>query len=284
MGAAKETTEATFTGRTGELIQIRGLLDAVEAGETKLLLISGEPGIGKTRLLQELSTEAEARHYRIFAGRGTELEREAPFAPLIEALDAEVASFAPERLERLHERLPDLLGVLPALGPHVSLPAGSAGERFRHHRAIRALLEELAADAPLLLIVDDVHWADPASIEAIIHLLRHPLEAPILIALAHRPANMPPLLEALLDTAAREQRGAELELSTLTEEEAAGLLIRAPETIRGPIFQESGGNPFYIEQLIRALSGSRSQGPDPEPSGFAIPRAIAGAISSSRSS
>jgi ATP/maltotriose-dependent transcriptional regulator MalT len=274
--ATREITAATLIGRTSELEQMRHLLELAARGEPQLLLLSGEPGIGKTRLLQELGTEADG--FRVFGGRGTELEHETPFAPLIEALDAEIAALEPASLADLREELPDLLGVFPALGRHAAMPAGSASERFRHHRAIRSLLERFAADAPLLLIVDDVHWADPASIEAIAHLTRYPPNAPIVIALAHRTTNLPALLTVLLDAAAREQHATEVSLTTFTEEEAAELLASAPETIRHQIFLESGGNPFYVEQLIRAVRGWREDGRTSEPSKIEIPRAIAGAI------
>jgi predicted ATPase/DNA-binding NarL/FixJ family response regulator len=278
MTAIRQIAETTLFGRDAEIARMCDLLDSVEHGETELLLVSGEPGIGKTRLLEELSDEAEARRFLVLSGRGTELEQEAPFAPLIEALDGELAALGTERLESLRERLPDLIGVLPSIGRGAPVPAGSASERFRHHRAIRALLEELAVDEPLLLILDDVHWADTASIEAISHLLRHPPEAPVLIALAHRPTTMPASLTALLDAAPRERHVTELQLSTLTEEQAAGLLSAAPAEAWAEIFEESGGNPFYIEQLLRAQTRGRARQRAREPSGIEVPRAIVAAI------
>jgi len=279
MSAIFEISEATLIGRAAELTQIRETLDSVTDGRSQLLVISGEPGIGKTRLLQELAVEAQLRGYRVFSGRGTELETETPFAPLIEALDNELALSEPETLKELRERLPDLLGVFPSLGRRDPASAGSGSERFRHHRAVRELLQELAVVMPLLLIIDDIHWADAASIETIAHLLRHPPDAPVLVALAHRTANPPALLSAVLDAAVREAHVSELRLATFTEEEAAALLASAPEQTRGQIFRESGGNPFYIEQLMRAMSGWHPSQPESERSGFEIPRAVAGAIS-----
>src|SRR6202012_994037 len=112
--ATREITAATLIGRTAELEQMRHLLDGAARGESQLLLLSGEPGIGKTRLLQALSTEAHG--FRVFGGRGTELEHETPFAPLIEALDGAISALDESRLDGLREELPDLVGVLPSVG------------------------------------------------------------------------------------------------------------------------------------------------------------------------
>lgn len=256
-------TSAPLIGRANELRHMRGALDAVEAGNARVLVFSGEPGIGKTRLLQSLTDEAKARHFRVFGGRGTELEREVPFAPLVEALDGEVARLSQDDAPRLANGLGDLAGMFPSLRGSTMTPARSAGERFRYHRALRVLLEELGSRQPVVLTLDDVQWADPASIEAIAHLLRYPANAPVLIAIAHRSSEVPAPLRALLDLAAGEEHISELTLATLTKEEASQLLGDAPAPVRSRIFEESGGNPFYIEQLLRSrlAGGPRPQSP-----------------------
>lgn len=83
-------------GRTAEMRHVRQLLDAVEAGLPRFLVVSGEPGIGKTRLLQSLAGEADSRRFQVFSGRGTELEQEVPFVPVVEALDAAAATLGRE--------------------------------------------------------------------------------------------------------------------------------------------------------------------------------------------
>lgn len=244
--------ETTLIGRERELSGIEGLLAAVDSGGWQVLAISGEPGIGKTRLLSELGSRAAARAYTVLSGRGTELEREVPFAALVEALDDFLGSLGPRRLQALGARLPHLAGVFPAVGGLVAAQTGLAAERYRHHRAIRALVEQLAAARPLVLVLDDVHWADPASVEAIAHLLRRPPVAPGLLALSFRTGQASPILAGALKAAARDTRTDELVLGTLSEEQAATLLASEPEAERRRIFLESGGNPFYIEQLLRA--------------------------------
>jgi predicted ATPase len=151
-------TETELIGRTGELALIDAELRAIELGECRVLAISGEPGIGKTRLSSELCGRAVARGDTVRAGRGSELEREAPFAVLIEALDDYLGSLGPTRLEALGRRLPHLVGVFPAADGVVDARPGAAGERFHSYRAIRALLEELAAPRPFVLVRDDITW------------------------------------------------------------------------------------------------------------------------------
>jgi predicted ATPase len=157
-------TGMTLVGRTAELALVERMLEALPEGPGRVLAISGEPGIGKTRLLMELRGRAARRGYIVLSGRGTELETEEPFAALVEALDDFLASLEPRRLQTLSKRLPHLSEVLPTFGALAETTPGPAGERYRHHRAIQALLEELAATRPLVLMLDDVHWADAASL------------------------------------------------------------------------------------------------------------------------
>jgi DNA-binding CsgD family transcriptional regulator len=245
-----------------------------------VLAISGEPGIGKSRLLSELGARAARRDHTVLSGRGTELEREVPFAALVEALDDFLRSLGPRHLEALTERLPHLAGVFPAFADGATSRTGLAAERYRHHRAIRALIEDLAADRPLVLLLDDVHWADPASVEAIAHLLRRPPSAGALLALSFRAGQASSVMTDALQGAARETSAEQLTLGTLTEDEAADLLAGVPESERARIFIETGGNPFYIEQLIRAPSPEASNDVDEPDRGGAvqIPAAVLAAI------
>ena len=248
-------TETTLVGRAAELARIEYALDGVLEGQYRVLAISGEPGIGKTRLLSELAPLASRRGCTVLSGRGTELEREAPFAALVEALDEFLGSLPKGQLEDLGERLPHLGGVFPTLGSLVEVRPGPAEERYRHHRAIGAMLEELAAARPLVLVIDDVHWADAASVEAIAHLLRRPPSARLLLVLCSRTGQASPVLIGALEAASRDGRSDELVLGTLTDRETAALLVGESDAAIQRIFAESGGNPFYIEQLQRAGVG-----------------------------
>jgi DNA-binding NarL/FixJ family response regulator len=276
------STGTTLSGRAGELTLIEGTLDDLGDGRARVLAICGEPGIGKTRLLAELRSRAAASGHTVLTGRGTELEGEVPFGVLVEALDGLLASFDTRRLAAIAERLPQLAGVFPAVGSVAAAQSEPAVERYRNHRAIRALLEELAAGRALVLALDDVQWADAASVEALAYLLRKPPAAAVLLALSYRAGQAPPILGDALEAALRERGAERVVLGPLSEEEAATLLEDEPDARRRrQIFVEGGGNPFYIEQLMRA--GAKP--PQRAPVGAAqdedllqIPRAVGAAI------
>ena len=135
---------------------------------------------------------------------------------------------------------PSLGGAGPDLGD----------DRYRTHYAIRALLEWLAARQPTVVALDDVHWADAASVEVIAHLLRR-FSGPVLGALAAR--QRPARLAAVLDSATRTGFGTRIELAPLTAAEAESLMEPGLDTDeRAILYRQSGGNPFYLEQLSRA--------------------------------
>ena len=170
-------------------------LDALRSPGARWLALTGEPGTGKTRLLAELGDRARARDHLVLAGRGSELERELPFGIWVAALDDHVAMLGPDRVEALvGDRAAELARVLPSAAGSRDVPLGGLqDERFRAHRAVRALLAGLAARTPVVLILDDIHWADEASLELIVHLLRRPAPARILTALAFREGQLPPV-------------------------------------------------------------------------------------------
>jgi DNA-binding NarL/FixJ family response regulator len=248
-------TEA-LVGRAGELAALERALDGVEAGAPGFLAVVGEPGIGKTSVMEHLAAQAGARGWLVLAGRAAEFERELPFGVLVDALDDHLAGLDHRRLERAGgERLAELAAIFPALdGPAV--PAGALQiERYRAHRAVQELLDGLAVGRPLLLSLDDLHWADQASLEVVASLLRRPPDGPVLLTCAFRPAPAPGFLDSALALAERDGRAARIDLGPLTPDDAAELLARIPEpSVREAVFRVSGGNPFYLSQLARFAS------------------------------
>jgi ATP/maltotriose-dependent transcriptional regulator MalT len=264
-----------FVGRRRELAALDAALDGMRRPRASWLAVSGEPGIGKTRLLGELAERAQGRRYPVFVGRGAELERELPFAVWIDALDDHVASLGTPRLESLlGERVAELARVLPAAGS--APPGGLQDERFHAYRAVRALLQQLAMRTPLVLVLDDVHWADDASLELIAHLLRRPPQAPVLVALAFRTGQVPGSVLAALEAAGRDGLTAEIQLGPLTEDEAEALLgADLPAASRPSLYQQSGGNPFYIQELARVPPAAPVVG---EAEAGGVPPAVAAAL------
>ena len=245
-GAGGRTRD--HVGRRPQLDRIDDALAHVVAGSFQAVAIRGEPGIGKTMLLSELVARAETRGIVVHAGRATEFEQDVPFGIFIDAF------------ERLLSTDPGPLAALTAAATGAS--GGQPGEldRYRLFRGVRALLERPAAGRGAALILDDLHWADQASLQLVEYLLRRPGRAPLLIALAHRTAQPPPgLADALarLDSAA-----VQLALEPLTRVDIAELLPDQPARRHRLLHQATGGNPLYLhaladvdDQTLTALMG-----------------------------
>ena len=254
-GVVKGTGVATagkrsqvLIGRASELAELDRGLDRLGAGQPWFVQIIGEPGIGKSRLLLELVRRARARGYLVLAGRAAEFEQDLPFAVLRDACNDYLGSIDRRlRLSLRSETLSELAAVFPSLG---GAGPDLGDDRYRTHYAIRALLEWLAARQPTVVALDDVHWADAASVEVIAHLLRR-FSGPVLGALAAR--QRPARLAAVLDSATRTGFGTRIELAPLTAAEAESLMEPGLDTDeRAILYRQSGGNPFYLEQLSRA--------------------------------
>ena len=280
------TPVPALVGRARELAEVEAALDRLAAGEPWLVQVVGEPGIGKSRLLAELCRRGEDRGYLVLDGRAAEFERDVPFGPIVDALNDYLGSLAPAVLRALDDELLAELGsVFPSLARHgVTESARADGiGRYRVHYAIRSVLERLSARQPLLLALDDVHWADAASVEVLIHLLRR-FRGPLLTAVAYRP--MPTRLLGALDAAARGGPETRLEPAPLTTGEVRELLgADLDDAASRSLRRETGGNPFYIEQLVRAgrpgsgpASGSGSGPGGRARARGAVPRAVTAAI------
>jgi ATP/maltotriose-dependent transcriptional regulator MalT len=271
---------SAFVGRARELAELEGALDQLAAGESWCVQIVGEPGIGKSRLLAELCRHGEDRGYLVLTGRAAEFERDIPFGLMVDALNDYFGSLEPAVFRALDEDVPrELAAVFPALPrePDSAASGGEGAERYRLHYAVRAVLERLATRQPVLLALDDVHWADTASVEMLSHLLRR-FRGPGLMAVAYRQA--PSRLVAALDGAARAGRASRLEPALLTLEEAGSLIgSGVDESALVMLYRESGGNPFYIEQLARAGHlGAGSTARDWVHSPETVPQAVLEAI------
>ncbi len=240
-------------GREPELERLGEALDDLERGGHPCVAVEGEPGIGKTWLLSELRRRAEARGHVVLAGSAAEFERDLPFGVWVDALDAYVAS---------QEREP-LSAVLRS--------TGSGDERHRVHRALRGLLEEIAERKPLVLVLDDLHWSDAASIGVLAALLRRGATARVLLALGFRSGKAPAKLVAALAGATI------IDLGPLSETECARLIGAGPDA--DAIFAQSGGNPFYTLQLAQATAlPSRSSTGDRLARDAGVPRVVAATI------
>ncbi|HYN51892.1 MAG TPA: AAA family ATPase, partial [Thermoleophilaceae bacterium] len=269
-------TAATLVGREVELEHLEAALDALTAGRPAYVTLEGEPGIGKTRLLGELRARAEERGHVVLSGAAAEFEREMPFSVWVDALDAYVVSQDFAEHESWDEELAAELGqVLPSLARANGAPAAVADERYRAHRAVSRLLCLVADAQPLVLVLDDLHWSDGASLELIAALARREPKAPVLLALGFRPGHAAQRLGPAL-TGPRVRR---LELGQLSESQATQLLEGKDAKAAAAIYRHGGGNPFYLEQLGRAGDGEAlAEALDGDADLAGVPAAVVGAI------
>jgi DNA-binding NarL/FixJ family response regulator len=252
-----------LVGRAEEIGSLDRLLVELESGEPSAIAVVGEPGIGKTRLLGELAARADDRRQIVLFGSASELERDLPFWVFVEALDEYVQALDPRQLSSLDDDVrAELARVFPSLA---GLAAGAAPpfqhERYRSHRAVRELLTRLAATKPVVLVLDDLHWADSASIELLGALLRRPPAAAVVLALGMRSRQIPDRLSAALEHAHRADSLRRIELRPFSRRESAEFLGEAVERRRADaLHEESGGNPFYLEQLARSFDRAMRTG------------------------
>lgn len=281
VAAHRAREDEPLVGRTDELASLEHALDELDHGNPAAVALLGEPGIGKTRLLRELTARAEQRSYLVLSGSASELESDLPFSAFVDALDEYVESLDPNRLSALDDHVQaELAHVFPSLswlgdGPKVALQH----ERHRSHRAVRALLEQLAETAPLVLVLDDFHWADLASVELLGALLRRPPGAAVLIAPALRPRQLSERLATVLAPADRATALNRIELTTLNFAETRALLgeeVAAADA--SALYEQSGGNPFYLEQLAWSLDHAAETSPAAEITLSGVPLAVAASL------
>jgi len=277
------TVAEPLVGRVEEVDALDRAVSGLAESGAATLVVLGEPGIGKTRILGELAARADDAGQIVLSGSASELESDLPFWVFVDALDEYVMATEPRRLESLEDDVrAELARLLPSMSDHAaSGEVALQDERYRAHRAVRELLERLAATKPLVLILDDVHWADSASIELIGALLRRPPSAAVLLTVAARPRQLPARLAAALERGRRAGALTQLELAGLGREDATRLLGENldDDTARA-LYDESGGNPFFLEQLARAPHPA-SRAPASAPltlAGIEVPQAVVVAL------
>ncbi len=231
--------------------------EALRTNRLSVVEIVGEAGIGKTTLLEHLGASARSAGALVLSGRCSEYERDVPYALLLEALDGHLAAHGPPP----GMAAPDL-AALGATFPALHAHAGGVAERHELHRAVRALLERLAAPRGLVLLLDDLHWADPASIALVASLVRRPSSTRLLLAIAHRHRQADSALDPELHRAADAGRARRLTPAPLSTADASRLLARSLDDgeLRR-LHEESGGNPFHLMQLARSEAAGALRAP-----------------------
>jgi len=250
MGAL--TPVPRICGREAEIQALGEALGRVAAGAPAIVLVEGEAGIGKTRLLAEALEDARRRGMRVAAGRAEELERTRPFGVLASALGCARSAPDPRRAA-----IAGLLAV-PGAGEQGPITVSSdPGLRFRAVDAFTDLVEELALSGPLMLGLDDLQWADPSSLLTLGVLGRRLTYLPVGLIGCLRPSPRIAELDRL--AGALEAAGAQyLTLHPLAAEAVTGLVAEAVAAEPGPrlLAEVAGaaGNPLFVTELLGALA------------------------------
>ncbi|MDT7596589.1 MAG: hypothetical protein QOJ06_2135 [Pseudonocardiales bacterium] len=244
-----------FVGRDVELGRLRQLLTE----RRHLALVTGEPGIGKTRLAFQYAQAAHAAGASVLCGRCDE-ERITPYQPFVQALRQLIASQPPDVVAALTGLwASDLARLLPELAERLQdLPAPIAAEpdtqRYRLFEGVAATLDAQARRAPLLLLIDDLQWADRPTLLLLGHLLRSTESVTLLVVATCRDGEVAAEhpLTALLADLHRDELVTRLPLGSLTVAEVSDMLENRPDLAAG-IHRLTAGNPFFIRQLVRHL-------------------------------
>ncbi len=253
-------------GRGAALARLEQAWAEAVSGAQRFALVSGEPGIGKTTLAGELARRAHAHGGAVLLGRSDE-HALVPFQPWIEALEWLLEALpAAESDHWLTAHDGALARLLPARSA-APAPAGGPRERYLAFELVRALLDEVAARRPVLLVLDDVHWADADSLSLLRHLARSAPRRRLLVVLCARPAELEPLVAQTLADLRREGPLAHVELAGLDDDAVAALLARrtgaSDDESARRYRARSGGNPFFLDELLREAqeAGGDAEGP-----------------------
>ncbi|MGC9334445.1 MAG: ATP-binding protein, partial [Anaerolineae bacterium] len=256
-----------FVGREREWGLLSDTLQGLLAGQGQFVLVAGEPGIGKSRLLEELAGLATARGARVVMGCCYEMERNMAYAPLVEALrpvlmaaPAVAAPCPPAQLAAVAELLPELRQMWPDLPPYQPLPPEA--EHTRLLTAVADVIRLCSQGKPLVLMLDDLHWADPSTLRLVHYLARQSVlpsaRQPLLLVGAYRSTRLAgdTALAELRQGLARLGCLLELPLTALCEEDIV-LLLRILGSGGGvlarQLHHETEGHPFFLAEVLRTL-------------------------------
>jgi class 3 adenylate cyclase len=253
-----------FVGRGDQLDYLVRAWKEAEAGERRVVVVSGEPGVGKTRLVAAAARRADEDGAVVLFGRCEE-DLAMPYQPFVDALRPALES-APKELVAAHVEAHggELRRLFPKMVAPAPVDAAPETEQGRVTAALADILARLARDQPILLVVDDLHWAAPATIQALRHLAAQEEPVPLLVLATFRDTDVSPTdpIGGLLADVARYDHAHRLELGGLTQGEVEELIEAVSAEPLSPggarlaaaVHEHTGGNPFFANQVLRHLT------------------------------
>ena len=259
--------EGVFVGRQPEVDRLREGLEQAAEGNGRLLMLVGEPGIGKTRTAQELVTFARLRGARALIGRNYEAEGAPAYWPWIQMARSFIGDCSPQEIldvmgsgaADIARVIPEVRELLPNIEPTRSLEPEQA--RFRFFDAVATFLRNAAERAPLVLVLDDLHWADAPSLRLLQFVARELSDTKILVLGTYRDVELGrrhPLSQALADLS-REGLVERVPLRGLSRQEVGRYIevaahIEPPGRVVQAIHEETEGNPFFVSEIVNLLA------------------------------
>jgi tetratricopeptide (TPR) repeat protein len=254
-----------LVGREAEQRELRRLFEKVaKSGRGALALIAGSPGVGKTRLIAELATEAAAAELLIghcYEGEGVAYQ---PFVEILENITGRAGdiqtlrSLLGEDAVEIARLLPNLRRTLTDLPP--PLEVGPEQARRLMFQALCRVLTRGLGSRPGLMILEDLHWADESTLSMLLHLVHQLPELRVLLIGSYRDSalDVHPALAKILEDLTRNRSAAELSLKGLTRDGTGQMVMNLsartpPRRLIETIFKETDGNPFFVEELLRFL-------------------------------
>ncbi len=256
-----------MVGRERELAALLSVLDDAASRRGRLVLISGEPGVGKTRMADEIAAAADAKRMAIMVGHCSEHDEAVAYLPFVEILEDFIDRAPdPDSLRtalgdqgpELARLLPKLKSILPELPPPLDLPPAQA--RRHLFNCFFDFVARIASERPTLMILEDLHWADDSTLSLLDHLTQRLSDLPLMVIGTYRDAELSasrPLAKTLEDLL-RRRLATRVRLKGLPRDGVAAMLESlsgksVPAVVVGEVFAETEGNPFFIEELFRHL-------------------------------
>jgi DNA-binding SARP family transcriptional activator len=260
-----------FVGRAAELAALDGALACAADAAAAIVLVGGEPGIGKTRLVQEAVARATADGCIVAWGRCDEGDGAPPFWPWIEVVralldhpdrDAVRAALAPHAAE-IAQLVPEVKDLSGELVPPA--PRDPASARFRFFDAVAGFVTRLSQHQPVAVVLDDLHWADPLSLQLTGHVARRLSGSRARLVVTYRDVDPAPGagLREILAVLARLPGRLDLSLQGLTQEEVAQFVAHEAGAepsagVLAAVWDRAGGNPFFVGELTRLLVAEKA--------------------------
>lgn len=262
----RPVTCPTLIGRQPALTALEQRLERAHEGHGQVVLISGEAGIGKSRLVAELKRQAARDGFLTLQGHCFEPDRSFPYAPFLDLLHGFLAGRSPETASsdfgssapELVRLVPDLERWLPGI---VAAPKlDPAQEKRRTFLALERFLLDQAARQPALIVLEDLHWSDDTSLEFLLNLARRIPGQRVLLLCTYRDDEVSPSLAHVLASLERERLASELKLARLNAPEADAMLratLRQSRPVPAEtlhlLFALTEGNPFFLEEVLKSL-------------------------------